>query len=703
MTFISFEEVLTNKDLIYSYLKNFFKIKNFSLYISNNSHEKPAYPYVKYLPHQNQILIYLTPTGKREHIVFSLEIEDSNKMEQLSEHLENIFKIILENIHLKNLQNKDTLFSCLNFKAFIEKISTNIEDISNHLTINNKNLLVSDVEFPSGRFCIIGIRLLNGNTLLEKVGFKKFVATIKKIAHALDEFNFNNVFFDFNKYTFFILTLDIKINILLKKIQEIVTSKHNIDPLILYLTYPDDIPGCLLKKNTIDLSYEILKLLNNGLDVLTNSQNLQKLLSIKDVIEHHGIIEKIISSDIVSINIGEDFGIRYGQYFYIIDKELKETKADLIITNTSRYNSTGKIIFRYNPFNPTKVGDIIKPIKESPKESKRQNVFFILYQKVKSCKKFCLIFINSPEDILNEIFKTLEKFNPYTHNISTNRYIFYIENISIDEEHIIYKKLKNIAKKDKNIYIGIINYPTLNLNIAETINIAIDTLEHAYLLNPPKIAILNSITFNLRGDKSFIKGDIYSAIEEYKISLLLDNKNHIALNSLGVCYAKIGDFTKALNMFHKAIDIYYSTIYLYNLGSIYMKLKDLTRAEEYFLKCINLDPDHIFATIRLSQIKEKKNQLEEAEKLLKTIDPKVYPSVYTLLANIYIKKGLYTKAKEHLETAIRSNPSDAGAIFLLGKIYVEKLKDKKTGIFLIKKSISLRPEKMAYRTYLENL
>ena len=60
-------------------------------------------------------------------------------------------------------------------------------------------------------------------------------------------------------------------------------------------------------------------------------------------------------------------------------------------------------------------------------------------------------------------------------------------------------------------------------------------------------------------------------------------------------------------------------------------------------------------------------------------------------------------AKKYLESAIRLNPNDASAIFLLGKLYIEKLNDKDTGLSLIKRSIYLKPEKISYKNYLKSV
>ncbi len=98
-------------------------------------------------------------------------------------------------------------------------------------------------------------------------------------------------------------------------------------------------------------------------------------------------------------------------------------------------------------------------------------------------------------------------------------------------------------------------------------------------------------------------------MEEYKRSIIMDSKNHIALNSLGVCYAKIGDFINALKMFRESLKINLSSTYFYNLGSIYLKLNNLKEAENSFLKCIEIEGTHIFATIRLAQICELKKTI----------------------------------------------------------------------------------------------
>ncbi|GAB6161481.1 hypothetical protein JCM12298_06400 [Desulfothermus naphthae] len=714
---ISFQDILNNKKFITHQLSKFISLKKLTIYLSN----EPSFGQIKdkiqidFAKETKQIIIKLSLSNLSELIVITIDLPDIDFTEFSEEHFSAFFELILENIALKKSSSFDPDLPCLHHKAFLSELSLKIEQVISHLTIDSKALIISDIDFPQGSFHVVGVKLLNSEKLLNEIGFKKWKSNLKNlikiVKHSL---NIEEIYVDTHSHILFLIinnSVNI-INTIHTKLSSILSNTKNyehfseIKPLTLFIKYPNDIPGYLFKMNPIDLAYEILNILKKGIKILQNSKIPNYPISFKYILNNCAVINKLINMDRVNINIGEDFGIKCGQFFQIFDCETSQLKAELIISNSSRNCSVGDIIIRHNPFNPIKIGDTLKPIQEYPQEKTPASIYknFILnfYNKSEKVNQFSILHIISPQNIFKDITYILkkEKIDINTEYLGVEKFIILINNFQITKEDFIFQELKSIACSHKDVKIGITNYPLLDLNRLETIKFSIDSLEHALLIPPPKIVIFNSTTFNLRADKLFIKGDIYSAIEEYKRALIMDSQNHIALNSLGVCYGKIGDYVNALKMFKQASTIEKLATYFYNLGSIYMKLNDLNRAEKSFLKCIEIEEKHVFAIIRLAQICELKDQLDLALQWLKKIDPKEYPQIYTLLANLYLKRSEQEMAKKYLESAIRQNPGDASAIFLLGKLYIEEFNDKNTGLSLIKRSIYLKPDKISYKSYL---
>ncbi len=717
---ISFQDILNNKKFIADQISKFIKIKNLSIYLLN----KPSPSEIKnkiqvdLSNETKQILIKLSLSNASELIVIAIDLSDFDFIKIPKEHFINFFELILEYIALKKRSMFERDLPCLHFKAFLNKLSLKIEHVISHLSIDSKELIVSDIDFPHGSFYVVGLKFLNSEKLLSEMGFKNWNSKLRDIIKIIkDSLNNEEIYFDIHSHILFAI-----INNSIDGIHNMHSTLVNIcnsinspekffdfKPVTLFLKYPNNIPGYLFKMHSVDLAYEILDILKKGVKILQNSKNPDHPVSINYILNNCAIVNKIINMDTVNINIGEDFGIKCGQYFQVFDCETNQLKAELIISNSSRNHSVGDIIIRHNPFKSIKIGDTLKPIQDYPKEKTYRPIYknFIIsfYNKSEKFSRFSILHVIGPKNIFERISNILkkEKIDIYTEYIGAKKYIFLANNFRITKEDPIFQELKRIASSHKDVKIGITNYPLLDLNRLEAIRSSIDSLEHALLIPHPKIAIFDSITFNLRADKLFIKGDIYLATQEYKRSLMMDPQNHTALNSLGVCYAKIGDFVNALKMFKQALGVKSLATYFYNLGSVYMKLGDLNRAEKSFLKCIEIDEKHIFAIIRLAQICEFKDQLELAQKWLNKIDPNGYPYLYTLLANLYLKRGQQEMAKKYLESAIRLNPNDASAIFLLGKLYIEKLNDKDTGLSLIKRSIYLKPEKISYKNYLKSV
>jgi len=717
---ITFQDILSNKKFIADQIGKFIKIKNLSIYLSNKSSYRNDKDKIQIdlLKDTKQIIIKFSLNNSSELVVIAIDLPDFDFIELPKEYFINFFELILEHIALKKGSLFEPDLPCMHFKAFLNKLSSKIDHIISHLTIDSKTLIVSDIDFLQRSFFVVGLKFLNSEKLLSEFGFKRWNAQLGDIIKIIrNSLNNEDIYFDIPSHIiFFIINNSIdRIHKMHSTLTQILNKSNNLDkffnfkPLTLFLKYPNNIPGYLFKRSSLDLAYEILDIIKKGIKILQDTKNPDYPVSVNYIMNNCAIVNKIINMDTVNINIGEDFGIKCGQYFQVFDCETNQLKAELIISNSSRNHSVGDITIRYNPFKSINIGDWLKPLQEYPKEETPSPIYknFIIsfYNKSEKFSRFSILHVISPKNIFERISNILkkEKIDVTIEYFGVNKYIILANDFRITEKDLIFQELKCIASSHKDVKIGITNYPLLDLSRLETIRSSIDSLEHALLLPPPKIAIFNSITFNLRADKLFIKGDIYLAIQEYKRSVMMDSRNHIALNSLGVCYAKIGDFINALKMFKQALGVKNLATYFYNLGSVYMKLGDLNRAEKTFLKCIEIDKTHVFAMIRLAQICELKGQFDLAQNWLNRIDPNEYPYLYTLLGNLYLKRDQYEMAKRYLESAIRLNPNDASAIFLLGKIYIEKLNDRNTGLSLIKRSVHLKPERISYRTYLKSI
>lgn len=130
-------------------------------------------------------------------------------------------------------------------------------------------------------------------------------------------------------------------------------------------------------------------------------------------------------------------------------------------------------------------------------------------------------------------------------------------------------------------------------------------------------------------------------------------------HNLGICYWKIGDLKKSIEIFDKMIEDYevQSINFLTTLGFIYLLNGNEDKAFEFTNKALEEDPDHGPAYDNLGQIYYRQNKLDLAEEnFLKALELKntMVDSKY-YLGLIYEEKDDIEKAKFYFEEAFNCN------------------------------------------------
>lgn len=716
----SIENILQYKEDIMGYVKDFFKVSDVSFYMSNNNFESDNWISISTIPEEKKFLInIITDDGKK--VILSAQQHNSLDMNSKSSNLFiKSFELLLENIQLRKNLNYDLNSGSLNYQVFLKKIVSNIESVSNHLQMDSSNFrVVSDLDFLQGRFILACFYIENFQEIIQKIGINEWFIVFSKIKDRLYILS-RNFYYDNNDKIYILINEKLKNynESLLKAQTDIINHLYHLYNFLdikikcLYLIYPQNIPPYLFKKDYWDIAYELLQLLKKGICVIKKHNNVNlHPIPLSYIIEKYGTIEEILLDNMVKINIGEDFGVRCGQYFSIKDKKTGKTKGEVIITNTNTNSAIGEVMYLIDPFFEINKDDSLSLVYESSIEynNKKTNLhhsIMDIYLITKDLNKFCVILVKGSKTSVKKITNLFSnKLNKifFFENFGVDKHIILLTNTNICENDQVFLKIKRMLSDDHCSAVGITNYPLLDLKKYDIIKRSIDSLEHAELLAPPKVVIFDSVTFNLRGDRYFLTRDILSAVSEYKRAIAMDKNNHIAINSLGVCFVKLGEIGKAIELFENAYKLNKNITYSYNLGSAYFKLKKYDKAKEAYIRCHNLDPNHVFSILRLAQLFEILGDLDTAKKFYQKVNTQRYPFVLRYLAKIAITEGKHSKAKKLLEDAIRLNPEDSEAIFLLGKLYLEKFNDAEMAVTLIKKSIALRPENINYKRFLIEL
>lgn len=251
---------------------------------------------------------------------------------------------------------------------------------------------------------------------------------------------------------------------------------------------------------------------------------------------------------------------------------------------------------------------------------------------------------------------------------------------------------------------GLAGYPFLQFNRAEMPEYALKALEYALLLPDPKVGVCNSLALNISADRRYSLGDVFGAVEEYKLALLADEANAMAWNSLGVCMAALGRQHEARRHFMEALrhgpDAALAEQVYYNLGTVCQGLGEKRAAAQYYRQCVKVSPEHQFAHIRLGQLCEQGGRRAEARRFyekaaaLEDARPGAPSLARRHLARVAVRQRKGSEARELLHEALVRNPQDAASMLMLANIYLDSNEDPAMAELLARKSTGLhdRPE-----------
>ena len=242
-----------------------------------------------------------------------------------------------------------------------------------------------------------------------------------------------------------------------------------------------------------------------------------------------------------------------------------------------------------------------------------------------------------------------------------------------------------LAEKGVTAAAGTAGYPFLRFRKTEMQECALKALEYAQLLPPPHAGLCNSLALTISADKRYSLGNIFDAIEEYKLALLADQENVLAWNSLGTCYAALGRHNEARRYFLEALQrassVEQAVQTRYNLGTVCLQLEDRKAAAEYFRQCIADAPEHLYAHLRLGQLSEDAGRRADAQKYYEQAaaieearerrDGETSNVARRCLARLAARQRKGGEAREMLHDALLRNPGDDAAMRMLASLYLE--------------------------------
>ncbi|MFD0835567.1 tetratricopeptide repeat protein [Mariniflexile aquimaris] len=192
------------------------------------------------------------------------------------------------------------------------------------------------------------------------------------------------------------------------------------------------------------------------------------------------------------------------------------------------------------------------------------------------------------------------------------------------------------------------------------------------------------------------------AIENYTITLKLDEPTSFALLRIGNCYEKLKND-------ELAVQYYYKTVHedpLLDKGWIaitryYNKKRNYQKALYYINKAINIDSENVIYWKLYSQINQRLNHFEEAERgFKKTLDLGNYElNTWLSRGDLLVKLGEPETAVDNFEQAVVFYPENAEIEYRLAGLYFS-LNETDKGTFHLKNGLRYNAE---YSFILEEL
>ena len=283
------------------------------------------------------------------------------------------------------------------------------------------------------------------------------------------------------------------------------------------------------------------------------------------------------------------------------------------------------------------------------------------------------------------------------------------DNSCMELAHKVQKDIEELL--NETISIGMAFYPTTNFNKHQILDNALKALDHAAFFGPNSAVAFDAVSLNISGDKLYQKGDINSAINEFKAGLVLDPLNANIHNSLGVCYGVSGSFEKAKEEFEAAIRLDSNeSMALYNSGLANLLMDNKERALELFLEAESIGENVFEVEFQLGNLylesgkpEKGKKHLEKAIALKSESGKPESGPAFRCLGDCNKAINKIDEAIASYKKAIKLNPNDADSLSTLGYLFEIKDEDAEIATIFCRQSVEISPDNGLFRHRLGRL
>lgn len=520
-----------------------------------------------------------------------------------------------------------------------------------------------------------------------------------------------------------------------------------------FVCFPHDAETGFPKPNSLEQAHLLLRrarmAATRAWDIAKESDETQKdvealspnLLGFNEILLKGGKITKGLPAYRAEVNLGLAMGAREGQHFKVYTPDNaggQLNKGEIALLDVHESSALAEVIHQEDPAVPLEEEDrlellpdyslpnvYISELDNTGNENQGSNIRekmmrhrdFLARMATDREKysNFCLALVrisphqtentNQPmsqtidqavEKTLNSCAIILNK-NSFAARYGQHSIIYFIPQENPSELAASFKTICTDMEQELGLdmAVGLAMHPFLNYRKTDSLDNLSKALDYALLLEKPRVGIIDSLALNIRADRYFSQGDMFSAINEYKQALLADEHNITAWTSLGVCFAAIDNHSESRRCFEKALALDDKDVpAIYNLAQVFQAEGEADEAANYFERCLKLNPDHVYASLRLGQLAEQAGNYEKAKSYYEQAGAQPWGEgpAARHLARLALVCNEKDEARERLHQALSQNPQDALALGMLADIYLADGDDPEIALTLARQSISLRPD-----------
>ena len=480
-----------------------------------------------------------------------------------------------------------------------------------------------------------------------------------------------------------------------------------------------------------DLAGQMLDRAEVALQEALNSKK-SAVMAYGDVLQQGGRIVQTMTYNRVVVNLGRKVGAREGQVFILNDARPNvdvEYKGEVVLFDVQQDFALGEVINLRSSLSRAQPGDTLvfsrrslkeTPVGESASETSldpllgipdHQGLMARLVRIMDDVEEFALILVRVDgydryRTTMGHLesdaqFKTL--YDLLSCNLPEGALMgrFSAESLCVYAPNLGDRQAGELARAWRDevarrlrqtCTFGVAVYPCEPFSRMEIIGNAQKALEHATFLGPSSVAVFDSVSLNISGDKRFEAGDRTGAVEEYLKALELNPTDLNVLNSLGVCYGYQERPDLALETFSQVLELDQNNLMaLFNKGYIMAMGGEPGGALDCFRQAAETDGTNFDVLFQLGKTALELDLVEEAlaafRKAAALEDRRA--TVFRYLGQTLLKAEKTEEAMDAFKAAVRYDPEDASSMSQLGMLFMEAGTNLDVALSLIRQSVEL--------------